>query len=283
MPNVDGVVFSEETLHDCNVSTAIVQSEQAATALGKSIGTYITIQAKTTLDKLGDVLPVGECLAEVLDRVLSPYYHGKLCICGMGNRRYPHDSLGPEVTYNLPLKMYAGREGNFRDVCSFEPGVSLTTNIDTEKTISGVVKAVGADCVLLIDSSVAQDISRLSRTIQLSTAGGVNSYLSGRKVDWSVLGVPVVSLVVPTIIPLSVLDPKQEAQDELFTSAAVKNVIAAAGSIIAYAILRVCWPNQSKAECFIFSKMNKDPIPFSSVLGEAFEEDTEKSEALTSH
>lgn len=283
MADMDGMMFSEETLYDCKVTTVTVRSEQEAKALGKSIGTYITIQAQTTLDKLGDVLPVGECLVEVLDRVLSPYYHGKLCICGMGNRCYPPDSLGPEVTYNLPLKVYADIEGNFRNVCSFEPGVSLTTNIDTEKTVAGVVKAVEADCVLLIDSSVAQDISRLSRTIQLSTAGGVNSYLSGRKVDWSVLGVPVVSLVVPTIIPLFVLDPKQEAQDELLTSADVKNVVVAAGNIIAYAILRVCWPNQSKADCFIFSKSNKDPIPFSSVLGEAFEEDTEKSEAPASH
>lgn len=283
MSNVDGIMFSEETLHGCEVTTVTVQSEQAATALKKSIGTYITIQANTTLDKLGDVLPVGECLAEVLDRVLSPYYHGKLCICGMGNRRFSHDSLGPEVTYNLPLKMYSGREGNFCDVCSFDPGVSMITNIDTEKTVAGVVKEVKADCVLLIDSSIAQDISRLSRTIQLSTAGGVSSYLSGRKADWSSLGLPVVSLTVPTVIPLSALDPKRETQDELFTSAAVKDVIAAAGSIIAYAILRVCWPNQSKAACFIFSKMNKDPIPFSSALGEAFEEETGKSETPMSH
>lgn len=281
MTDMDGVVFSEETLQGCEVTTVTVQSEQAAKALGKSIGTYITIQAQTTLDKLGDVLPVGECLAEVLNRVLHPYYHGKLCICGMGNRRFPHDSLGPEVTYNLPLKMYSGREGNFRDVCSFDPGVSMITNIDTEKTAAGVVKAVGADCVLLIDSSIAQDISRLSRTIQLSTAGGVSSYLSGRKADWGALGVPVVSLVVPTIIPLSVFVP--EAQDELLTSAMVKNVIAAAGNIIAYAILRVCWPTLSKAECFIFSKMNKDPIPFSSALEEAFEEETGRSETPMSH
>lgn len=281
MPNVDGIMLSEETLQGCEVTTVAVQSEQAAKALKKSIGTYITIQANTTLDKLGDVLPVGECLAEVLDRVLSPYYHGKLCICGMGNRRFPHDSLGPEVTYNLPLKMYSGREGNFRDVCSFDPGVSMITNIDTEKTVAGVAKAVEADCVLLIDSSIAQDISRLSRTIQLSTTGGVSSYLSGRKADWGALGVPVISLVVPTIIPLSVFVP--EEQDELLTSAMVKDVIVAAGSIIAYAILRVCWPTLSKAECFIFSKMNKDPIPFSAVLEEAFEENTEGTETSTSH
>jgi len=268
---MDGVMLREETLHDCKVTSVTIQSEQAAKTLNKSVGTYITIQANATLDKLSDVLPVGECLAEVLDRVLHPYYHGKLCVCGMGNRRVPCDSLGPEVTYSLPLKMYSGREGNFCDVCSFDPGVSMTTNIDTEKIVGGVIKAVGADCLLLIDSSMTQDISRLSRTIQLSTAGGVNACLSGRKADWSALGVPVLSLVVPTIIPLSVLNPEQETRDEMLTSTTVKDVIAAAGSIIAYAILRACWPSLSKAECFIFSKANKDPIPFSAVLGEAFE------------
>ena len=77
-------------------------------------------------------------------------------------------------------------------------------------------------------------------------------------------------------IPLSVFVP--ETQDELLTSAMVKDVIAVAGNIISYAILRVCWPTLSKAECFIFSKMNKDPTPFSAVLEEAFEEEPGKSE-----
>lgn len=282
MTEMDGVVFSEETLYDCKVTTTTVQSEEAAKELGRVVGTYITIEANTTLDKLGDVFPVGECLVEVLNRVLRPYHHGKLCICGIGNRHIPPDSLGPEVIDNLPLNMYSDREGNFHGICSFAPGVSMTTNIDTEKIVGGVVKAAEADCVLLIDSSMTQDISRLSRAIQLSTAGGVSSCLSGREVGWETLGIPVISLVVPVAIPLSVFIPKREAQDEILTSMTVKDVITAAGNIIAYAILRVCWSTLSKAECFIFSKINKDPIPFSSVLGEAFEEKTKKSEEPTS-
>lgn len=281
--DVPGITVDREILHGCEVTTTNVWSEQAAKKLGKTVGTYITIQTDTALDELGDAFPAGECLAEVLNRVLCAHYHGKLCICGIGNRYVPSDSLGPEVTYNLPLDVYAGREGNFSNVFSFTPGISMTTNMDTEKAVEGVVKAVGADCLLLVDSGMTRDIERLSRTIQISTTGGINSYLSERKADWSALGIPVISLVVPVVIPLSVLVPEQALQDKMLTSTTVGTVIAAAANIIAYAILRVCWPSLSKAECFILSKANKDPTPFSSALGEAFEEDTEKSEELPLH
>lgn len=280
MPNTDEITFNEETLHGCKVKTVAVLSEQAAKDLGKPVGTYITIYADTPLNELGEMFPVGECLSEVLDQALRPYYHGKLCICGMGNTQVPADALGPEVTRNLPLKVFAelGTAGNFREVCSFAPGTMATNNIATEVIVGGVAQAVGADCLLLVDSSVTQDVSRLFRTIQLSTNGGLSSYTSGRKADWFALHIPVISLVVPTAVSLSTLLPAAEAQDEILTGTRVRDVIEAAGNIIAYAILRICWPSLSKAECFIYSKINRDPFPFSSVLGEAFE-GTEDPEA----
>lgn len=282
MVDIEGVVFSEEALYGCKVTTVDVLSEQAAKDLGKKVGTYITICVDPPLDKLGEVLPVGECLAEVLDRILRPYYHGKLCICGVGNDQIPADALGPEVARSLPLKQLSelGKAGSFREVCSFVPGTMATNNIATEDIAGGVTRAIGADCALLVDSCVTQDVSRLFRTIQLSTNGGLSSYMSGRKADWSALNIPVISLVVPTAISLFSLltgSEAREVQDETLTSTGVKDVVEAAGNIIAYAILRTCWPSLSKAECFIYSKINRDSIPFSSVLGEAFE-DTEETE-----
>ena len=264
MPYIEGIESSEEELHSCHVTTMHVQSEQAAEKLQKPIGSYITIETGNPLSNHDHIMRVGECLAEVLARVLRPYYHGKLCVCGIGNRDLPADSLGPEVTYNLPLKVFSetGMKGNFRDIVSLQPGTVGTNNINTEVLVSAVANGVGADCLLLIDSLIAKEPVQLFQTIQLSTNGGLSPYLTGRKADWSALGIPVISLGVPMVIPASVLLPNQNLDSTLFTSIGVQSEIAAAGRMIAYSIIRVCFPSSPMAECFIWSGLNSDPVLF---------------------
>lgn len=264
MPYIEGIATSEEELHSCHVSTVHVQSEQAAETLQKPIGSYITIETGKPLSRHDHIMSVGECLAEVLGRVLRPHYHGKLCVCGIGNRDLPADALGPEVTRNLPLKVLSecGLEGNFREIVSLEPGTVGANNINTEVVVGGVAKEVGADCLLLVDSLTAKEPARMFQTIQLSTNGGLSPHLTGRKADWSALGIPVISLGVPIAIPASVLLPDQDLNSILFTSTGVQSEIAAAGRIIAYSILRACFPSLSTEECFIMSGLNSNPLPF---------------------
>jgi len=275
LPYKEGTEVITETLHGCQVTTVSVRTEKAARQLNRAVGSYITIETGEMLNEHMEIDNVGECLATVLDRVLRPHYHGKLCVCGIGKRDFPVDALGPEVTQNLPLHLLSkiGAEGNFRDVCSIEPGTKFTNNIDTEVIVNGVVKGIGADCVLLVDSMITRDPSRLFQTIQLSTAGGTSPYLSDRKADWSELSIPVISLGVPVSIPLSALCKNHVMDDELFTSTMIQSVIAAAGRIIAYAILRVCWPSQSKGQCFVLAGLNKNPVPYGLLL----EEEQEKA------
>lgn len=270
-----GIETSEEELHGCNVTTVHVQSEDAAKKLQKPIGSYITIATGTPLSKHEHIERVGECLAQMLALVLRPHYHGRLCICGIGNRDVPADSLGPEVTRNLPLNVLSGLglEGNFCEVVSFEPGTLGTNNINTEVLVNGAAKAIGADCLLLVDSSTDEEPARMFQTIQLSTSGGVSPLRSGRKADWSALGIPVLSLGVPMAIPAPILFPDQDVSRSLFTSVLVQSEIDAAGRMIAYAILRVCFPTLSSAECFLLSGLNQSPVPYS-FLPEAEDEKT---------
>ncbi|NCE66199.1 GPR endopeptidase [Pseudoflavonifractor sp. 524-17] len=266
--DINGLKTSEEELHGCQVTTVHVQTEQAAKQLNRVVGSYITIETSTKLNEHMKIDEVGECLDEILDRMLQPYYGGNLCICGIGNRDIPADALGPEVTGNLPLMALTEIEGkgNFQTVSSIAPGIVLTNNINTDVIMDGVTKAVGADCVLLVDSLFSKDPSKLFQTIQLSTNGGFRQNLSGRRANWSALGIPVISLGIPMAIPLSALSSDQDLDSELFTSTKVQSVIDTAGRIIAYAILRVCWPTQSKAECFVWSGLNKNPVPYSFML-----------------
>lgn len=174
MPEIEGIETREECLFGCHVTTVNIQTGQTAKLLGRVVGQYITIKTPVALHENIEIAEVGECLAAILGRVLQPYYHGKLCICGMGHWSVPADALGPQTVHALPLKFFSEsrKESSFREVYAFAPGTEMTNNVHTEVIAGSVFKALQADCALLVDSLAAHDTSRLYQTIQLSTAGG---------------------------------------------------------------------------------------------------------------
>lgn len=277
MSHIEGIVICEENLRGCQVTTVDVQTEDAAAHLGKSVGSYITINTSMLSDEHDQIECVGECLAEILGRVLGPHFHKKLCVCGLGNRELPADSLGPEVTSNLPLNFFQvaqGFECKFLEVCSLTPGVFGVNNVRTDALVAGAVQAMGVGCLLLVDSVVTPDPAKLFKVIQISTAGGTKSFSSDKKGNWASLGIPVISIGIPTSIPMKVLYPSEPQDDKLLTSTTVATEVAALSIILCYALIRVCWPSITQDECFLLTKINKDPLPYSSLLT-----DSEKGEA----
>ena len=267
MSEIKGIETREEQLFGCQVTTVNIQTPQVAEQLGRAVGQYITIETPGALHQGIEITEVGECLAAILNRVLQPYYHGKLCICGMGHWGVPADALGPQTISTLPLKVLSEIrvEGNFREVYAFAPGTEIMTNVHTEVVAGGVFQALQADCALLVDSMATRDTSRLFKTIQLSNSGGLTLHLAERASDWSQLGIPVISLGVPVTIPLSALSPESESS-MMLTDINIRDIITAASAVIAYAIMRVGWPTLSKEECFVYAKINRDPIPYSSLF-----------------
>lgn len=257
--------FTKKILYGCNVTTVEIPLGQSISKADTGTETYITVHSDAPLNELTNIIPVGECLAESLAQVLQPYYGGKLCIFGLGNRNIPAAALGSEVIHNLPLKPLAEKEkdGNFDEVCAFEPGVAANNNIGTKEIVNKIAKAVGADCILLVDSCISKSPSKLFQTIQIFTTKTSKPYSFDHNIDWSTLDIPVICLCIPTIFSSTHI-----MKGELFTSPTIHDVISAAGSIIAYAILRAIWPSSSKEKCFLFSKMNQGPIQYGSLLSE---------------
>lgn len=269
MPDIGGITTRQEELHGCQVTTVDVQTEDAAAHFGRLVGTYITIDTAALPDEHDQIECVGECLVEILGRVLSPHFHGKLCVCGLGNRELPADSLGPEVTSNLPLNFFQLAQGydcQFREVCSFTPGVFGVNNVRTDVLVAGAAQAMGADCLLLVDSIVAPDPAKLFKNIQISTAGGTKPFSRDKWEDWTSLGIPVISIGIPTAVPMKALDPSEPQDNKLLTTTMASSEIAALGELLSYALIRVCWPSLNPDECFLLTKINKDPIPYCSLL-----------------
>jgi len=252
----DGVNVSENVVNGFKVTTVQVTTEECAKALRKAIGTYIIIEAGTQFDCLSVLYDIGECLAQNLHDVLLPYFNRRLCICGLGNQNKVTDALGPEVVRRLPLTLLNGDylkvEHRFHQVCACVPGVLGNNGVTTDVVVEGILNATGSDCVLLIDALVTDDFDRLLRTIQISTAGGTRTVKADKKPDWVRLGLPILTVGIPTAIPASTLI-SDAPEDEFLSDTNAADAVSVAARIIAYAILRVCWPTLSSEECYFFT------------------------------
>lgn len=226
--------------NDVPVSQLVVKSEQAAELLEKVPGTYVTVM--TGLLGAADIDNMTACLVEPLRELLAPFFGGKLLICGIGNQEQAADSLGPETVRRLPLKAMEALkvESHFAGMAAVCPGVEWNTNLNTATVIAGVAASVGADCVLLIDSMVCDSCNRLCATIQLSNTG-MSGHDAPRKLDRHTIGVPTVSIGVPTVLRTDAVC-REYTSDIMFTVSHISAVIKTAAYAIAAAVLQAVCP-----------------------------------------
>lgn len=81
MPPLNGVTTQKEELRGYRVTTLDVQTEDAAAGFGKAVGSYITIDTSALSDEHEQIERAGECLAEILARVLNPQSIGMSASC----------------------------------------------------------------------------------------------------------------------------------------------------------------------------------------------------------
>ena len=233
------VDFSETEAHGIPVQRVNIKDEDMAGLLSKAVGQYSTLQTGP-LGDYDDLENVCACLTEELDRYLSPYKGKTLLVCGIGNRDFPADSIGPETAKRIFT--HAPMKSAFEKLTVLAPGVSGKTNISGSTLIASVSSAVDAACVLLVDSTNCTEYSRLCRSIQLTDAG-IRIYYSGEELSQSTIGVPVISIGIPAVISVKDLAPDMEASNQEFlTVSNIEAVVRRASLMIACAIMRVAYP-----------------------------------------
>lgn len=138
-----------------------------------------------------------------------------LLVSGLGNPHITPDRIGPlsisklEVTRHL--KDYNKELFSSLGCCmlsAISPGVLGQTGIETSDIISATAIRVKPDLILVIDALAARDRSRLATTIQLSDEGispgsGIGNFR--RAITKESMGVPVISLGIPTVIDVATL------------------------------------------------------------------------------
>lgn len=171
-------------------------------------GEYTTVEL-TQVQRLQD-----EALEEAvrqISEVLLRYITGeRVLVAALGNNDVTPDSLGPKMLSHLmitrPYEQLSPEllgKGRLRSVAAVCTNVYGVTGIESAEMICGVARQIRPDCVIVIDALSTGHLSRLCSTVQIADSGiapggGVGN---GRPaVDEKTLGIPVISIGMPTVM-----------------------------------------------------------------------------------
>lgn len=210
---ISGVILEEscDEENEIRITTVKIETENGAKAMGKPVGTYITIEAPSLAVPDEELhSKVSEKIKEFIEKML-PDTDGqkKVLVVGLGNRQVTPDALGPYVVDNLFITRHIFLEygkyamENAECVSAIVPGVMGQTGMETVEVIKGVVSETKPDAVIAVDALAARSSKRLNRTIQIADTGiypgsGVGNHRNA--ITKESLGVPVIALGVPTVI-----------------------------------------------------------------------------------
>ena len=190
-----------------------VETDEAADALQKAMGKYITLSHPALLHAdARDRMELARSLADALRGILPPF--GDLLVVGLGNRRITADALGSRVLESLLITrhmqpvMEGALKSRLRGVCAVAPGVLGVTGMETAEVVHGIVEHVRPAAVIAIDALAARESCRICTTIQITDTGilpgsGVGNHRMGLTKE--TLGIPVVAIGVPMVVYAAVI------------------------------------------------------------------------------
>jgi len=232
--DLSGVDVTTEIDDDLGITVTWVSitDETGASAMGKPVGNYITIESIAM--KENDTVAHEEII-KILARKLGKLHNlqpgAVILIVGLGNRNVTPDALGPQVCEKILVTRHIGEEdmpqdlkGRVRAVSALAPGVMGITGIETAEIVRGVADKVKPDMIIAVDALAARRTSRINATIQMSDAGINPGAGLGNKraaINRNTMGVPVIAVGVPTVVDAATLvnDTMERMLDEMAEAA----------------------------------------------------------------
>ncbi len=253
--------YTDERTHtvqkegDCTVTRLIHQGES-----------FITIEAPALSDTPGTD-ELEELTARELKKLLPA--EGGVLVVGVGNRDVTPDALGPLMAEQIfPTRhikgewaRVAGLSG-LRSVSVISPGVLGCTGIETGEAAQALSTSLKPSAVIAVDALAAKSLKRLGCTVQLSTAGLSPGHGVGNRrpeLNRKSLGIPVISLGIPTVVDASLLafellgrDAEQEVSPRgelmVVTPREIDLVVRRGSRLLAMAINRALNPTLSRED-----------------------------------
>lgn len=211
--HIAGTEFKTYSENGLEISRLTVKNQKAKQALGKDIGTYITIELPSLTDNFSETDERLITIGEEIRRLLP--VNGLVLVAGLGNTEITPDSLGPKTSMRVLATRHITGEiarstglDRLRPVAVMQTGVTGQTGIETGEYISSVVKRIKPNAVVAIDALASRRLERLGCTLQISDTGispgaGVGNHRT--KINKETIGVPVIAIGVPTVVDVQTL------------------------------------------------------------------------------
>ena len=238
---VQGVILEEEydKEREIRITKVKIETEKGARAMGKPVGTYITMEAPNMAVPDEEYhREISEELAKYIKELIKIEKEDYVVlVAGLGNRQVTPDALGPHVVDNLAITRhivkeygkYAMGEDAVHMTSAIVPGVMAQSGMETLEIIKGIVKETKPDLVIAVDALAARNSKRLNRTIQIADTGinpgsGVGNHRNG--ITEETIGVPVIAIGVPTVVDAATIvnDTMENLIAALETSETLKGV-----------------------------------------------------------
>ena len=216
--DINGIESTKEEINDkISVEKVKILNEEGEKAIGKPIGSYITIDIKKLkLAQEEDIQKASEVLTNELKNILDMHRQkqDEIIIVGLGNIYVTPDSLGPKVINEIDVTRHLIKyvpdivEKDTRSVSAVAPGVLGTTGIETVEILKGIIENTHPKLVVVIDALASRSIERISSTIQISDTGIIPGGGVGNartEISEKTLGIPVIALGIPTVVETAVL------------------------------------------------------------------------------
>lgn len=205
---IDGVECTSFESAGAEITRLRVTDRRGEEILGKPRGEYITVQSQSFArsSRISDELI--DAVAQELSRLLPS--EGTVLAAGLGNTNITPDALGPKFIGGVFVTRHLKRElceqlglGRLRPVAAIAPGVLGQTGVETGELLLGAVNVIKPCAVIVVDALAARKLVRLGSTVQISDSGiipgsGVGN--SRAEISRKTLGVPVISVGIPTVV-----------------------------------------------------------------------------------
>ena len=212
----DGIRTEEETIDGFSITTVHVGEGEGERLAKKKAGTYINVDVgKSWLLASEGFAALVALLAGQLRKLFPADFSGTALVVGLGNYDITADSIGPKavekvvVTRHLrTLNPQLYESAGFGDLCAFAPGVLGQTGMESAEIVRSIVEAVRPSLIVAIDALASRRLARLAMTVQLCDTGIYpGAGVSNRRSELSAetLGVPVISIGVPTVVDAATL------------------------------------------------------------------------------
>ncbi len=244
-PHLSGISQDEREESGLNISRICVETKDAAEALGKPRGCYVTISSQefslqSSPEKFNE-------RAAVISREIS-----SLCgnissalVVGLGNRNITPDRLGPAVADKIIATRHLKRlakdidTGGMAEVSVLAAGVMGQTGLEAAETAKAVVSIVNPDILIAVDALACCEYESLGSTIQLCDTGiSPGSGVENARAEFSAetMGVPTVAIGVPTVMDAQALSDSPLYKGMFVTPRSIDTLIERTSSLIALAL-----------------------------------------------